>query len=160
MSRHKSGQNPLKEDRSKFWFYCQQAEHGAIDRARVKGVPCTIDAYFIDTLFVDQEWRCAISGITFKAPKGGNGLRTDPFGPSLDRVDPELGYVPGNVRLVSNIVNMAMSEWGLESLITLVDAMGAKIINEGRRRRIKTEKPKSGSLECDQNFPTSSKTRG
>lgn len=110
-----------------FWRYCQQTEGAAIARSRAKGVGYNIDAHYIDRLFVDQNWRCAVSGILFKAPRGADRgkHRKDPFGPSLDRIVPALGYTEGNLRVVCNIVNSAMNEWGLESLQALVRAMGA-----------------------------------
>jgi hypothetical protein len=58
------------------------------------------------------------------APRGERGkYRKDPFGPSLDRITPALGYVDGNLRVVCNIVNSAMNEWGTEALRELIAAM-------------------------------------
>jgi len=108
-------------------------------------MPCEIDAHAIDRLLVDQEWRCAISHVPLKAPGNPSAVQREAFAPSIDRIVPALGYVPGNVRVVCNIVNAAMSEWGLDSLMTLVDLMAAKIINEGRARRRKYKSPKT----CD-----------
>lgn len=123
----KSTQIDLKSDRSAFWKYCERTELAALARSKIKGIPCNVDAHFIDRMLVDQCWRCAVSGILLKAPKGERGkYRKDPFGPSLDRIIPALGYVEGNLRVVCNIVNSAMNEWGLSSLQTLLDAMRAK----------------------------------
>jgi hypothetical protein len=47
------------------------------------------------------------------------------MGPSLDRIIPNLGYVPGNLRIVSNFVNIAMNEWGEEALKAFVEAYAA-----------------------------------
>ena len=73
-------------------------------------------------MLVNQQWRCAISGVELRPPGG----KIDPFGPSLDRIIPELGYVASNLRIVCNMVNFAMNEWGLENLMILVDAMKRK----------------------------------
>lgn len=113
-----------KADRAQFWKYCLQTAFAAQARSAAKSVPCSIDAYFIDGLLVDQEWRCAISGLPLAAPRGPDRkFRKDPFGPSLDRIEPSLGYVPGNLRVVNNLVNSAMQEWGLESLLVVLSAM-------------------------------------
>jgi hypothetical protein len=81
--------------------------------------PCDIDARTIDELLVDQKWRCAISGVALTRP----ATVRDPFGPSLDRIIPSLGYTRGNVRVICNMVNFAMSNWGEEAFYTLVREM-------------------------------------
>ncbi len=109
-----------------FWAYCKRAASAAQQRSKVRGWPCTIDGYFIDQLMVDQDWRCAVSGVLLEPPPGiGKGKRSA-FAPSIDRIVPSLGYVPGNVRVVAWIVNAAMNEWGQEALMQLIDAMKRK----------------------------------
>ena len=113
--------------RATFWKYCVSTACGARDRAEKGNFPCTIDAYFIDQLLVDQEWRCAISGMPLEVPRStGKRGKRNPFGPSLDRIVPELGYVPGNLRVVNNLVNTAMQDWGVEALQKVLDAMRQK----------------------------------
>lgn len=36
---------------------------------------------------------------------------------------PRLGYVKGNVRVVCNILNTAMNEWGIEAIHLVLDAV-------------------------------------
>jgi len=36
----------------------------------------------------------------------------DPFAMSVDRIDPNKGYIKGNIRLVSRWYNIARSNWG------------------------------------------------
>jgi hypothetical protein len=120
----RSGQIGSKSDRALFWKYCQQTGFAMRERAKTKGIPCAIDAYAVDALLVDQQWRCAVSGVALSPPGSSQGdYHKDPFGPSIDRIVPSIGYVPGNVRVVSNIVNSAMNEWGLENLLKLMAAM-------------------------------------
>ncbi len=109
--------------RGDFWLYCVRTAGASRARAAKKKVPHSIDAYAIDELFVDQKWRCAISGVELNPPKKATDFRVDPLGPSLDRIVPHLGYVPGNLRIVSNIVNIAMNEWGLEKLMEAIAAI-------------------------------------
>ncbi len=110
-------------NRGDFWLYCVRTAGGSRARALKKKVPHSIDAYAIDKLFVDQKWRCAVSGVQLNPPKTETDFRVDPLGPSLDRIIPHLGYVPGNLRIVSNIVNIAMNEWGLEKLMEAITAI-------------------------------------
>jgi hypothetical protein len=124
LKKRRSAQNGADRDRRKFWIYCQRAAAMADHRCRGKGVPVEIDAYFVDQLLVDQRWRCAVSGIQLKPPFSATSKHhRDPFGPSLDRIVPARGYVKGNLRIVSNIVNSAMNEWGLDALLVLLKAM-------------------------------------
>lgn len=126
----------VKADRGQFWKYCIQTAYAAEARSIAKAVPCTIDAHFIDGLLVDQQWCCAISGLPFVAPgEMGRKFRKDPFGPSLDRIVPAAGYVPGNLRVVNNIVNSAMQEWGLESLLVVLSAIAERSQNKPARKR-------------------------
>lgn len=123
---------PVKADRAKFWNYCIQTENAARARALAKGVPCTVEAYDIDKLLVDQGWCCAVSGLPLVAPRGSDRkYRKDPLGPSLDRIVPAMGYVTGNLRIVNNLVNSAMQEWGLESLMVVLSAMTERSLNIG-----------------------------
>ena len=68
---------------------------------------------------------CAVSGVKIALPLGSNGFEKarSPFNASLDRIDNAKGYMEGNVRFVALIVNIAISNWGEQSLYDLVDAM-------------------------------------
>lgn len=110
------------EDRSQFWNYARGAVAHSRHRARKSGIPHTIDSHDIERLLVDQDWRCAISGLPLDAPRNGTKKRT-PFGPSLDRIRPALGYVPGNLRILCNVVNFAINEWGEEAFYRVARAM-------------------------------------
>lgn len=111
-------------ERRRFWVYCQRSAGSARERAKKRGLPHDIDAQLIDELLVSQKWRCAISGIEFAPPNSGS--RCDPFGPSLDRIVPQLGYARGNLRIVCNIANFAMNEWGAKNLEKFIEAMGQR----------------------------------
>lgn len=100
------------QGRQQFWKYCVYAASGAATRAVKKGVPCSIGPHDIDRLLVDQGWCCAVTGMPLEPPTANAG----PFGPSLDRKVPALGYIPGNVRIVCNLINFAMNKWGEEPL--------------------------------------------
>lgn len=65
---------------------------------------------------------CALTGIPFVIRPGKRQFDA----PSLDRIKPELGYVEGNVRVVLVGLNMALGDWGEETLFAMVDAMRRK----------------------------------
>ena len=66
-------------------------------RAKRKGIRCTMQ--WEDLL--PAPYVCPVLGIKLDyAIKGGPGCRR-PNSPSIDRINPRRGYVPGNVRVIS-----------------------------------------------------------
>jgi hypothetical protein len=66
---------------------------------------------------------CQISGLSF-----ATGVRfRDPRSPSIDRIKPELGYVPGNVRIVLWAVNVGMATWGFDEYFAVARAIVDKV---------------------------------
>ncbi len=80
-------------------------------RARKAGVPCTIS--FNDIVIPEV---CPVFGVRLER---GTRAAHD-WAPSLDRNKPELGYVPGNVRVISNKANRLKSDASLDELRQLV----------------------------------------
>lgn len=68
-------------------------------RAKLKGVPHTITVADIAIPL-----RCPALGILLSRNVGGRG--PNPDSPSLDRINPALGYVPGNVQVLSIKANL------------------------------------------------------
>jgi hypothetical protein len=71
------------------------------ERAKEKNLPNDLDIDFLESIATEK---CPVFGITFVWGQTGNG-RDDKWGPSLDRVIPELGYVKGNVVFISVLAN-------------------------------------------------------
>lgn len=64
--------------------------------------------------------RCALSGLPFR----NGGL--NPYSPSLDRIKPELGYVPGNVRVILHGLNSLKSTGTDEDVVAICRAVVEK----------------------------------
>lgn len=78
-------------------------------RAKRMGLEFDLTAEWIYGLLAAG--KCAVTGIEFVlTEKDGGKKGTDPFAPSLDRIDPSKGYIKENVRMVSYIYNCAKSE--------------------------------------------------
>lgn len=86
-------------------------------RARNKNMPFDIDTQYIKGMAEEQDFKCCISGRTFDTSP--SEYRVNPNTVSLDKIVPELGYVRGNVRLVTWQVNCAISEYGFEKFAEL-----------------------------------------
>lgn len=80
-------------------------------RARRAGIPCTLHSSDIAIPAV-----CPVLGICLER---GNRMRHD-GSPTLDRFDPALGYVPGNVSVISHRANRLKSDASLAELEVLV----------------------------------------
>jgi hypothetical protein len=74
---------------------------------RLKAV--SVDADYIISLARAAGWKCAVTGLPLSLSKTGGRM---PYAPSIDRIDCADDYVPGNVRIVALIANLAMNEWG------------------------------------------------
>lgn len=100
-------------------------------RAAVKEITFDLKPEDVIRTLRKQQYRCALSGLPFKteAVGGGEGPWRAPMRPSLDRINSNLGYLPGNVRIVLVAVNVALSDWGEDVLITIAHA-----ISDRRRR--------------------------
>ncbi len=96
-------------------------------RARAKGVVFDLDSQAIDDLQrVIDRGICELSGLPFVL----DGPRSA-FSPSLDRIDPALGYVACNVRIVLHALNAALGDWGEDVFGKIAEAF----VNARRSRR-------------------------
>ncbi len=91
--------------------YLESGLRAAKTRSRKKGIPCDLTLDFLFALAEEQGYRCVLTGIEFFAPCTHPG-RTAPYIPSIDRINPKLGYVQGNVRLTVYAVNAMLLDWG------------------------------------------------
>jgi hypothetical protein len=97
----------------------------AKDHARVRKLPFELRTEDVRTLYAECGGQCAVSGLPFDYEPHA-GTRRRPFAPSIDRIDCSRGYAMGNVRLVCNMVNQAMGEWGEVALLRIATAMVLK----------------------------------
>jgi hypothetical protein len=65
---------------------------------------------------------CPLSGYKFRYTYGAY----DAYAPSLDRIDSDKGYVPGNVRIVCFLLNVGMNQFGFDVAADLWNAVLAR----------------------------------
>lgn len=94
----------------------------AKSRSSKKGRDINISTDYLIELWDLSGGRCAISGRPFELKYSDDG-GPHPDGPSLDRVDSSKGYIIGNVRLVTYHVNTALSSFGEDKLIELMESI-------------------------------------
>ena len=98
---------------------CRACVRRAKSRARARGMEFNICSDRVVQMLQAQDFKCALSGIRFTLEKPDTSSRK-PFAPSIDRIDPSVGYVHGNIRIVCAIVNCAVSDFGDDIFLTMV----------------------------------------
>jgi len=86
----------------------------AKNRANKENIPFNLDVS--DITIPD---RCPILNIKLVQNSGKPGGKGD--SPSLDKIDPTLGYVKGNVQVISHLANMMKSSATKEQLKLFAD---------------------------------------
>lgn len=110
-NRRWQANNPAK----KLFNQCQQC-------ARKRGQECTITVEMIDAMLAPMA--CSVTGLPLTWERGS--ARTNPWSPSIDRLDNERGYMPGNVRVVCWAFNLARGEFPDEVVMTMAKALAAR----------------------------------
>lgn len=102
-------------------FKVQQLFNGAKARSKKYNLPFDLDCKYIQYLWDSSDGRCSVSGIPFEL--AGSNTYQNRNAASLDKIDPELGYTKGNVRLVTWHVNAAILNFGLDNFLTLCETV-------------------------------------
>lgn len=93
--------------------------HSAKNRAKSKNLPYDINTDYLEELWEEQGMQCPVSGRMFDLEAYGEKRQVNPDAPSVDRIIPSLGYVKGNIRLVTYLTNVCLNEYGYEYLLQL-----------------------------------------
>ena len=101
----------------------------AKNRAKDKNLPFDLDVDYLMGLWDGSHGTCEISGRKMDLEPSGKFAQVNPDAPSIDRKIPEKGYVKGNVRFVTYHVNVSLSEFGDEKLLSLC----ADILNKANK---------------------------
>jgi len=88
-----------------------QSLKSARGRSLRKSLPFDIDRDWLLDKLIEQDFCCAMTGIQFFSAHISKGKK-NPFAPSLDRIDPALGYTRANVRIIVFALNAMMLDWG------------------------------------------------
>lgn len=80
-------------------------------RAKKRGLEFDLDEHVAQLQTRIDSGKCELTGWPFDLSPGRKFNS-----PSIDRIDPKGGYTYENVRLVLNMVNVALGDWGEEPL--------------------------------------------
>lgn len=86
-------------------------------RARNRGLDFDLDGHVSAIQERIDAGVCEITGYPFDLSPGRKFSS-----PSIDRINPARGYTYDNIRIVLNLVNAAMGDWGEETLRQVMEA--------------------------------------
>ena len=88
--------------------------------AETRGITWSVGFEDLADLLIEQDFKCALSGLPLQAMGVNNNA-------SLDRIDNSLGYVEGNVQWVLSEINMMKQQYTQERFIELCSAVADKV---------------------------------
>lgn len=102
-------------------------------RAKKKNLPFDIDLDYVRSMIGENAQialRCPVLGMPLDwSAQRSESVGALPNSPSLDRIDPERGYVKGNVWIISHRANTIKSNATHEELKLVTKAVGEAIVN-------------------------------
>ena len=90
----------------------------ARQRAKLRRLPFDLDGYQGELQKRIDAGVCEFSGVPLRLD-GGRTFDS----PSLDRINPTLGYTRGNVRIVCDLINRALNNYGEDALLVVIDSL-------------------------------------
>ena len=98
----------------------------ARERAAKRGLEFTISREFVEASLLAGH--CAVTGAKFNLNEGAT--RQNPLAPSLDRINPKIGYILGNCRLVTWIYNRAKGDGTDADVFAMAELINALEISK------------------------------
>lgn len=111
-AKHLNGYVRRSDEYSPFRYF--------VRKAKARKHDYDIDVAYLKELWEERNGICPISGVKMKLYKNSAEWEKDkgnPYKPSLDRINPDKGYIKGNVQFICYIANMAKHSWSDETLI-------------------------------------------
>lgn len=105
-------------------------------RAKARGMEFTLTFDWLLERLERIGDRCEMTGLPFDYQLTKTAWHKRPDSPSLDRIERSLGYVDGNVRIVSTAVNIAINEWGDARFYQMCEAVVRKRKNAVQKRPV------------------------
>jgi hypothetical protein len=93
----------------------------ARSRGRKLNIPVGITPDDLRRLWIKQEGKCFWTGARLDFEVGG---QRHPLRPSLDRINPKLGYVPSNIVWATNFANRARGDLPFEDFVEIMLSFG------------------------------------
>lgn len=107
----------FKEYKHHFDYLLKKTRQSALNRKIEHSI--TIDD--VERIWKRSQGMCEVTSVPLTYEFDGDLPRGFfPWGPSIDRVDSQIGYTPDNIRMVCLAANVAMNKWGEDVLRTMM----------------------------------------
>lgn len=124
---YKGNNNPKSKKLNKFERFFHDRCISVKRRADAAGIPFDLDREYLIQLYNSTDGRCHYSGIKMNiSGKAGPKGNANPEALSVDKINPDLGYIKGNIVLCLNSINMFK---GNQDIIKFREIVEALILN-------------------------------
>jgi hypothetical protein len=124
--KYKKSENPIRYQKYREAYLIRRAETSSSIRGRLldlltsarkrskkHNLSYDLNIDWLLDLFEKQSGKCLLTNIELDfVTRPTKGNRYYPLSPSLDRINPSLGYTKDNVRLVCTAINLALNSFG------------------------------------------------
>lgn len=121
-------------------------------RAQKSKLEFNISSEYLFLLWEKQNGKCAITHLDLIIPTSKGNGKASPYSPSIDRINPKLGYVENNVRLVCYATNCCLHNYGTEIFSVIAKAFLYGEIPETLPTLIDKQKELSYKQEQDKKY--------
>jgi hypothetical protein len=121
--------------------------HSSRKRAEEKALPFDLSHEYIMSLDVS---RCSVTGVSLRiACEDG---KQNFLSPSLDRIEPRLGYIEGNVRVVANAINSCKGSAAEDdpAYVDLIVRYANRLLDDRDRNTHDTDQDTDDTHDADQ----------
>ena len=80
--------------------------------AKARSITTTLTIKDVEDMYYRSNGRCELTGVQFKIENENKSWKSNPWGPSIDRINSKLPYTAENCRLICHAANIALNEWG------------------------------------------------
>lgn len=100
--------------------------------ARARDIEFTLREDDLRSMLASTNGYCSVTGVRLCLDENSTecGHTKRPYAPSIDRIDSNIGYAPGNCRIVCISANIAMGRWGEEVLLEMTRGIARKLCRE------------------------------
>jgi transcription initiation factor TFIIIB Brf1 subunit/transcription initiation factor TFIIB len=122
---------PNKDAALKLRQIMNQRLLGAIERATKQGLDCNITLDYLLSVWDRQKGKCALSGIPMTYERYNGRIPTNI---SIDKINPDLGYIEGNIQLVCMACNQIKSDLSEETMYNFCKKIVEQYENKNKKR--------------------------
>lgn len=83
----------------------------------------TLTPEYLKALWKEQKGKCALSGVVMQLPHHKEDWTKTPTRVSVDRIDSSIGYVLGNIQLITCMANYCKHTWSNNDVVEFAKAV-------------------------------------